>query len=520
MKLILMYWVYLLVVIVSVGLGFFLRMVLMTRTRRNLEIKIKTQLNEAQRKSEHIVREADITAKDLAVKGKMEVEAEAKARRRELQEIEKRLQGREETLDKKFEILDSKEHALGQMEKDVYHREKALDQEKEKVANLHEETKRKLEQISGMTAEEAKKTLLNQMLSEAKHEAAKSIKQIEEQAKEEADKRAKYIVSIAIERLAGEHVQEASVSVVNLPSDDMKGRIIGREGRNIRAIEALTGCDLIIDDTPGAVILASHNPIRREVGRITLERLLADGRIHPARVEEMVEKVTKEVEKIVYEAGGQATFELDLHGVNPELIKLLGALKFRFSYAQNVLRHSIESSFIAGMMAAELGVNVKKARRAALLHDVGKAVTHEVEGAHAVIGAEYCKKYGEAEDIVHAIEAHHEDIPQEFILDHLVSAADAISGARPGARMEVVETYVKRLEDLENIATSFNHIEKAYAIQAGRELRVLVQPDHVTDMEASVLSKDIAKKIESELTYPGKIKVTVVRETRSVEFAK
>jgi len=371
-----------------------------------------------------------------------------------------------------------------------------------------------------MTAEEAKKTLLNQMLSEAKHEAAKSIKQIEEQAKEEADKRAKYIVSIAIERLAGEHVQEASVSVVNLPSDDMKGRIIGREGRNIRAIEALTGCDLIIDDTPGAVILASHNPIRREVGRITLERLLADGRIHPARVEEMVEKVTKEVEKIVYEAGEQATFELDLHGVNPELIKLLGALKFRFSYAQNVLRHSIESSFIAGMMAAELGVNVKKARRAALLHDVGKAVTHEVEGAHAVIGAEYCKKYGEAEDIVHAIEAHHEDIPQEFILDHLVSAADAISGARPGARMEVVETYVKRLEDLENIATSFNHIEKAYAIQAGRELRVLVQPDHVTDMEASVLSKDIAKKIESELTYPGQIKVTVVRETRSVEFAK
>ena len=406
------------------------------------------------------------------------------------------------------------------MEKDIFQREKKIEESQKDIENMKLEARRQLERASGLTAEEAKKTLFDQMVAEAKHEAAKAVKQIEDQAKVDAEERARVIISASIERLAGEHVQEASVSVVNLPSDDMKGRIIGREGRNIRAIEALTGCDLIIDDTPGAVILASHNPIRREIGRITLERLLADGRIHPARVEEMVEKVTKEVDKVIYESGEQATFELDLHGMHAELIKLLGALKFRFSYAQNVLRHSIETGFIAGMLAAELGANIKMAKRAALLHDIGKAVSHEVEGAHALIGADFCKKYGEDEKVVHAVAAHHEDIPQEFVMDHLVAAADAISGARPGARMEVVETYVKRLEDLENIAKSFGHVEKAYAIQAGRELRVLVEPDHINDSDAHMMCKDIAKKIEHELTYPGQIKVTVVRETRSVEFAK
>jgi len=358
------------------------------------------------------------------------------------------------------------------------------------------------------------------MEEEAKNEAAKLIRRIESEARAEADKKAKEILALAIKRYAGEYVTEQTVSVVHLPNEEMKGRIIGREGRNIRAIEAATGVDVIIDDTPEAVILSGFNPIRREVAKIALERLIYDGRIHPARIEEVVAKVTEEIEETIKEAGERAAFDVGVHGIHPELIKLLGRLKYRSSYAQNVLQHSIEVSFICGIIAAELGLDIKQAKRAGLLHDIGKAVDHEIEGPHAIIGADLVKKYGESDEVVHAIAAHHEDIPPETVLAILVQAADTLSGARPGARKEMLETYIKRLKDLENIAMSFQGVTKAYAIQAGRELRVIVEGNMVSDDEAYMICRDIAKKIEKELTYPGQIKVTVIRETRAVEYAK
>ena len=504
----------------GLGLGYIFRKSMMDRETQSATARVKRIVEEAEGRAKTIQRESELAAKDHLFKVKMDAEEEARKRRQELSMTEKRILSKEENLDRKAEQMERKEGEARRFDEGLELKKKNLEEVEKKYAVLIEEVRNNLEKISGLTAEEAKKTLIDQMVAEANHEAAKKIKIIGDEAKEKGDKEAKKIISLAIERMAGEWVQETSISVVKLPSDDMKGRVIGREGRNIRALEAMTGVDLIIDDTPGAVVLSSHNPIRREIARMTLERLLTDGRIHPARIEEMMEKVTQEVDKSMREAGQQACFELDIHGLHPELVKLLGALKYRYSYAQNVLRHCVEVGFLCGMMAAELKLDQKVARRAGLLHDVGKAVSHEVEGSHAVIGGELVRKYGESPMVVHSVWAHHEDIPQESILDHLVEAADALSGARPGARMESAETYVKRLEDLEQIATDYEQVEKAYAIQAGRELRVMVQPEKISDADAIMLCKDITKKIEGQLTYPGQIKVTVIRETRAVNFAK
>ncbi|MBI1909018.1 MAG: ribonuclease Y [Deltaproteobacteria bacterium] len=500
--------------------GFFVRRKMEEKEQKSAESHVKVLVEEAEKKAGAIKKEAELSAKDFVYKAKMEFEEETRSRRQELQSLEKRLLGKEDNLDRKFESLQSKETETGRLQKDLEEKKRKTEEAENEYKGLVEESRKALERVSGLSGEEARRILMEQMVDEAKHEAAKKVKVIEDEAKESADRKSKKIISLAIERIAGEWVQERSVSVVNLPSDDMKGRIIGREGRNIRALESLTGVDLVIDDTPGAVVLSSHSPVRREVARIALERLLQDGRIHPARIEEVVEKVSKEIDQSIREAGQQALFELEIHNVHPEIAKLLGTLKFRYSYAQNVLRHSIEVGFMCGIMASELGLNVKAARRAGLLHDIGKAVSHEIPGSHAVIGGEFAKKYGETQEIWHAVWAHHEDIPQDSVLDHLVEAADALSGARPGARMEQTEAYVKRLEELEKIALSFPSVEKAYGIQAGRELRVLVQPEKIGDADALMLCKDITKKIENELTYPGQIKVTVIRETRAVDYAR
>lgn len=500
--------------------GVFIKKGLLNKEIQTAEARTKSIIEESETQARTIKKEAELSARDHVFKAKSEAEEEVHRRRQELAVTEKRIVSKEENLDRKLEQIERREGDLRKSEQSLESKKKNVEDLEKKYESLVEQEKQTLEKVSGISAEEAKKMLIDQLTSEATHEAAKRIRMIEDEAKETAEKKAKKIVSLAIERMAGEWVQEASISVVKLPSEDMKGRVIGREGRNIRALEQTTGVDLIVDDTPGAVVLSSHNPIRREIARITLERLLTDGRIHPARIEEMLDKVTQEIDKGMREAGQQALFELDIHGVHPELIKLLGALKYRYSYAQNVLRHSIECGFMCGIMAAELGMDQKIARRAGMLHDIGKAVSHEIEGSHAVIGGEIAKKYGESASIVHAVWAHHEDIPQESILDHLVEAADALSGARPGARMESAATYIKRLEDLELIATSYNQVERAFAIQAGRELRVMVQPEKISDGDALLLCKDITKKIENQLTYPGQIKVTVIRETRAVDFAK
>lgn len=476
--------------------------------------------SEAKAKATAIEKEAELKAKDRQLQLKTEFEKETKERRKELANLEKRLVLKEENLDKKVDLLDRKEIDITQREKNLIVRETAVSQQEKKYEALILDWQSRIERVAGMTAQEAKKRLIEGMESEAKHEAAKRIKQIEDEAHETADKKAKNIIALAIQRYAGEYVAERTVSVVNLPSDDMKGRIIGREGRNIRALEAATGIDFIVDDTPEAVILSGHNPVRREVARLSLEKLISDGRIHPGRIEEIVEKTRKEVDNEIYQSGEQATFDVGVHGIHQELIRLIGRLKFRTSFAQNVLQHSIEVSFLCGIMASELGQNVKMAKRAGLLHDIGKAVDHEVEGSHASIGAELTKKYGENPKIIHAIAAHHEEVKPESVLAVLVQAADALSGARPGARREMLETYVKRLEDLERIAKSFEGIEKSYAIQAGREIRIIVESDEVDDASSQLMAKDIAKKIESELSYPGQIRVTVIREMRAVEFAK
>ncbi len=480
----------------------------------------KKILEEAKKEADVVIREASIQAKDSALQARNELEQEIKARRSELQNVERRLAQKESNLDKKMDSLEKRDDEIGAKERELGRKQTALDGKVNEYNELLLKEKERLETISGLTAEDAKKMLLSEMEDEARYEGTKLMRRIEEEAREKADKKAKEIIAQAIQRYAGDYVGEDTVSVVSLPNEEMKGRIIGREGRNIRALEAATGVDIIIDDTPEAVILSCFNPIRREVARVSLERLVSDGRIHPARIEEIVSKVAEEVDQKIKEAGEQAVFDLGLHNIHGELVKLLGRLKFRSSYAQNIYQHSLEVAFICGVIASELKVPVKEARRAGLLHDIGKAVDHEVEGSHAFIGGDLAKKYGEGEDIVHAILAHHEDVPATGLLDVIVQAADALSGARPGARREMLETYVKRLGELEKIANSFQGVEKSYAIQAGREVRIVVNSERIGDDRMYVLSKDIAKKIESDLSYPGQIKIVVIRETRAVEYAK
>jgi ribonuclease Y len=475
---------------------------------------------EAQTRSQLVVKEAELKAKDIVVGAKADAEREMRDRRREIAAIEQKLEAREETFEKRQEAFERREADLNRRDQSLRSREKTLT-DKEEVLQAHiDEARTKLEAVAGLTREEAKRSLMDEMIGQARTDAAKHIRIVEEEAREEADRRAKRVVAIAIERLAGEFVAERTVSVLALPNDEMKGRIIGREGRNIRAIEAATGVDIIIDDTPEAVVISCHNPIRREIARVALQQLISDGRIHPGRIEEVVRKAEQQVEESIREAGQRAIIEVGVHGIHPELVKLLGMLKYRYSYAQNVLMHSIEAAFICGAMAAELGLNEKQARRAALLHDIGKALTHEVEGSHALIGGEIARKYGESAKIVNAIAAHHEEVKAETILAPLVDAADALSGARPGARREVLESYVKRLEDLETIAKSFKGVEKCFAVQAGREMRVIVEPTQISDEDTSMLARDVARKIETDMTYPGQIRVTVIRETRATELAK
>jgi ribonucrease Y len=477
-------------------------------------------IEEAKKDAGAIKKEAEIQAKDSVVKEKLDLEKEVRETRRELQTAEKRLVSKEEALDKRIDSIEKRESDLLRRDAALKLREKTIDEKSQDYDRHIDEARRQLEQVAGMTREEAKKNLIDQMVEEAKHESAKRIRVIEEEAKEDAVRKSQKIIALSIERLAGDFVAERSVTVVPLPNDELKGKIIGREGRNIRALEAATGIDLIVDDTPETVVISGHNPIRREIARLSLEKLISDGRIHPGRIEEVVRKSEQELEEAIREAGQKAIFDVGVHGVHPEIIKLLGRLKYRYSYAQNVLLHSIEAAFICGMMASELGLNEKQARRAALLHDIGKAVDHEVEGSHAIIGAELARKYGESPKIVNAIAAHHEDVKAETILAPLVDAADALSGARPGARREMMESYVRRLEELERITNSFKGVEKSYAVQAGREIRIMVQHDIVSDDEASRMAREIARKIENEMTYPGQIKVTVIREVRSVDYAK
>lgn len=476
-------------------------------------------IKDGQRSAETFLKEAQIEAKDTLFRMKSEFDNETKETRSELKKSEMRLMQKEEKIDRKAEQHERREQDIGKKEHQLANRESRIESDEEKYQQLLEEQKQQLEKISGLTAEQAKDLLLRAMENEARYEGAKLIKRIENEAHEEADKKSKKIIATAIQRYAGDFVAERTVSVVQLPSDEMKGRIIGREGRNIRALEAATGIDLIIDDTPEAVILSGFNPVRREVARLSLMRLIADGRIHPARIEDVVKKVTHEVDRTIKEAGEQAGFELGVHNLSNDLIATIGKLKFRTSYAQNVLQHSVEVGFLCGIMAAELGLNQKLARRMGLLHDIGKAIDHEVEGPHALIGSKLAKKFGESPKVVHAIAAHHEDVPPSSVYALLVQAADGLSGARPGARKELLENYIKRLEDLENIANAHDGVANTYAIQAGRELRVIVESEKITDEKAVLLSRDIVKKIEESLTFPGQIKVTVIRETRAVEYA-
>ena len=477
------------------------------------EAEAKRIVDEAVKTAENKKRESLLSAKEEINRNRNEAERELKERRGEISRQERRLQQKEDALDKKAENMEKKEETLNRKIKEA-------DEEKEKIAGIHKAQIELLERLSGLTAEEAKEYLLKNIEDEVRHEAAIMIKEIENEAKEEADKRAKNIISAGIQRCAADHVAETTVSVVSLPNDEMKGRIIGREGRNIRTLETLTGIDLIIDDTPEAVILSGFDPIRREVARVALEKLIVDGRIHPSRIEETVEKARKEVDATIKQEGEQATFDTGVHGLHPEIIKLLGKLKFRTSYGQNVLKHSIEVSHVAGIMAGELGVDVATAKRAGLLHDLGKAVDHEIEGSHISIGVDIAKKYNENKEVIHAIEAHHGDVEAKTIIACIVQAADAISAARPGARRENIEAYIKRLQQLEEIATSFAGVEKSYAIQAGREIRIMVKPEEIGDGDMEFVAREIVKKIESELEYPGQIKINLIRETRTTDYAK
>ena len=470
-------------------------------------------LNEAIKSSESKKREVLLEAKEEILKSRADYEKEVKERRADLQKQERRLQQKEENIDRKTDAIEKKEEALSQ-------KHEALQREQDEIKLIKRSQTEMLERISGFTADQAKAYLIQQVESEVTHETAMKIKEIEARAKDEADQRAREIVATAIQRCAADHVAEITVSVVPLPNDEMKGRIIGREGRNIRTLETLTGADLIIDDTPEAITVSCFEPVRREVARLALEKLIADGRIHPTHIEEMVEKARREVDAVIRSEGERAVLETGVRGVHPELQKLLGRLHYRTSYGQNVLQHSIEVSHIAGMMAAELGADVAAAKRAGLLHDIGKAVDHEMEGTHIQLGVEFCRKYKEKEDIIHAIQAHHGDVECKTLVACLVQAADAVSAARPGARRENLENYIKRLEKLEEITSDYPGVEKSYAIQAGREVRVMVKPEQVSEDQMVILAHDLARRIESELEYPGQIKVHVLRETKVVEYAK
>ncbi len=477
-------------------------------------------LAEARKEAENLKREKIVEAKDELYKARSDFEKETKDRRVELQNMEKRILQKEDNLDKKYDQLSLKEKQFNAKEAELAKQFEKLNTQKNELDEVINDQKKKLEEISGITSEAAKNILIEKMENEARYEAAKKIRVIEKEAVETADKKAREIISLSIQRYAADHVAETSVSVVALPNDEMKGRIIGREGRNIRAFETATGVDLIIDDTPEAVVISGFDPIRREVARITLEKLILDGRIHPAQIEEVVTKVAKEVEVSIIEEGERVLFDLNIHEVHPELVKLLGRLRYRTSYGQNVLKHSEEVAYLAGIMAAELNLDETLARRAGLLHDIGKAVDHEIEGTHAQIGANLAKKYGESPVIIQSIAAHHNDEEQESIIAVLIQAGDAISAARPGARRETLDSYIKRLEKLETVADSFKGVDKSFAIQAGREVRVVVENEAVDDIQALQLSRDIARKIEEELQYPGRIKVTVIREFRATEYAK
>ncbi len=483
------------------------------------EEKCKEILEKAKRKSEIILKDAEIKAKDVIYKAKEQAERESDRIVKKALQEEKRLSERERALDKRESLLSFREREIASKEKRLNEEESRVEELKKECEKLKEELIKEIEKVSQMTREEAKERLIKEIEKEAKTEAAKRLRKLEEDIRETAEMKARDILATAIQRYSGDYASEHTVSVVSLPSEDMKGRIIGREGRNIRTLESLTGVDIIIDDTPEAVVISSFSPLRREVAKMALEKLIKDGRIHPGRIEEVVEKTREEFDRLLRKYGEEAQFDLNLHGIHPELLKLVGSLKYRTSYGQNTYQHSMEVAFLAGMIASELGMNEKVARRAGLLHDIGKAVDHEIEGSHAKIGAELAKKYGESEEVVHAIMAHHEEVPVKSPLDVIIQAADAISGARPGARRETLESYLKRLEDLEKIAYSFPGVEKAYAIHAGREIRVVVESASVSDDEAFLLSKEIAKKIEESMAYPGQIKVTVIREVRAVEYA-
>jgi ribonuclease Y len=477
-------------------------------------------LAEAQREAETLRKSAVVAGKEETIKLREAWEAESAKRREEVERAERRLQERESSLDRKFDLLEQREKELGRRASDLGRREKTVHERDTELERLLAEERRRLEQLAGMSARDAKSELMNRMAEEAQAEAANQIREIRETARRNAEREAKKIVALAVQRVAAEHTSEISVSSVSLPNDEMKGRIIGREGRNIRAFELATGVDVIIDDTPDTVVVSCFDPVRREVARLALSKLVADGRIHPGRIEEVVAKARKEVEAAIQEMGEQAAYEVGAHGLHPELIKLVGRMHYRTSYGQNILQHSVEVAHLAGIMATELGLDVAMAKRGALLHDVGKVLTHEHEGTHVQLGVEVTTKYGEHPLVVNCVAAHHDDVPHESEVSVLVQAADAISGSRPGARREAFETYVKRLEGLERIASSYSGVEKVFAIQAGREIRVIVNPDDVDDYRMTSLSEEIARRIEGELQYPGQIKVVVIREQRAVDFAR
>ncbi|MBQ3793503.1 MAG: ribonuclease Y [Lachnospiraceae bacterium] len=479
----------------------------------NAKEQARAILDEALRAAETKKRETELELKEESIRSKNELEKETKERRAEVQRYERRIQQKEENVEKKADAIEKKEASL-------VAREESLEKQKAEIAKLNEQRVQELERISGLTSEQAKEYLLKIVEDDVKHESAVMIKEMETRAKEEAEKKAKEYIITAIQKCAADHVSEATISVVQLPSDEMKGRIIGREGRNIRTLETMTGVDLIIDDTPEAVVLSGFDPIRREVARIALEKLIIDGRIHPARIEEMVEKAQKEVNQQIKEAGESATLEVGVHGIHPELVRLLGKMKFRTSYGQNVLRHSVEVSQIAGLLAAEMGLDVRTAKRAGLLHDIGKAVDHEMEGSHVQLGADLCRKYKESPIVINAVESHHGDVEPTSLVACIVQAADTISAARPGARRENLETYTTRLKELEEIANNFKGVDKSFAIQAGREIRIMVVPEQVSDADMVLMARDISKKIEAELKYPGQIKVNIIRESRAIDYAK
>jgi ribonucrease Y len=505
----------LMVVLAAAGVaaGYWYRKNMAEKNIGSAEEYAKKLLDDATRKAAETKKEMEIEAKEEVIRLKNKLDDEIRTRRAEMQRGERRVNQREEMLDKKMDNLDKREEAINKKSEQT----QALYDEAEQ---LRDQQVKELERIAGMTQDEAQQMIISRVQKDAYHDAAAMVRDIEAKAKDEGEKKARNIIALAIQKCAADHVAETTVSVINLPNDDMKGRIIGREGRNIRALETATGVDLIIDDTPEAVIVSAFDPVRREVARIAIEKLIQDGRIHPARIEEMVEKAKKEVDNQIREAGEQAVFETGQHGLHPELVKLLGRMRYRTSYGQNVLKHSIEVSHLAGLMAAELGADVQLAKRAGLLHDIGKAVDHEQEGTHVQLGADLARKYHESNDVIHCILAHHNDVEPQTVEAVLIQAADAISAARPGARRESLENYIKRLEKLEAIANEFAGVEKSFAIQSGREIRIMVKPEDVTDEGTKVMAKEIAKRIEQELEYPGQIRVNVIRETRSTEYAK